>query len=372
MTESDAFLSAIADRPDDDLPRLVYADWLDEHGDPDRAEFIRVQIEHARLPLNDPRRAELLVRERALLAEHRDAWKMPQIPGVAQLFQRGFVDQLDTTGAWLLAHQQTLLAAPMVRELKIRNASSAGMDLAALPGLERIVHLDLTNTLSGPEFIPAFLAAAPLNSLRALTLAGCGFYTWAVPPLLEVERLRQLRRLDLWGNPFGDEGAALIAGSPHLANLTALNLSAHEQQFVDCLHAAGAQALADTPHLTRLRVLDLSDHYIGDAGLIDLVNSPNARSLERLAVAYNEIGELGDSGIEAVVGSANLSNLKELGFGGNKLSPLGAEALAAWPHLEHMRFVDLRECDLGETTLAKLRASPWADRFWLSGAGVSG
>ena len=44
-----ALLTAIADSPDEDTPRLVYADWLDENGDPDKAEFIRVQIELARL-----------------------------------------------------------------------------------------------------------------------------------------------------------------------------------------------------------------------------------------------------------------------------------------------------------------------------------
>ena len=44
------FLRAICENPADDAPRLVYADWLDEHGDPDRAEFIRVQIAHARQP----------------------------------------------------------------------------------------------------------------------------------------------------------------------------------------------------------------------------------------------------------------------------------------------------------------------------------
>jgi len=31
-------------------PRLILSDWLDEHGDPDRTEFIRVQCELARLP----------------------------------------------------------------------------------------------------------------------------------------------------------------------------------------------------------------------------------------------------------------------------------------------------------------------------------
>jgi uncharacterized protein (TIGR02996 family) len=36
-------LRGIVENLDDDGPRLVYADWLDDHGDPERAEFIRVQ-----------------------------------------------------------------------------------------------------------------------------------------------------------------------------------------------------------------------------------------------------------------------------------------------------------------------------------------
>lgn len=47
MTTADAagFLAAILAHPGDDLPRLALADWLDEHDQPDRGEFIRVQCE---------------------------------------------------------------------------------------------------------------------------------------------------------------------------------------------------------------------------------------------------------------------------------------------------------------------------------------
>ncbi len=38
-------LAAVIAQPADDVRRLVLADWLDEHGQPERAEFIRVQIE---------------------------------------------------------------------------------------------------------------------------------------------------------------------------------------------------------------------------------------------------------------------------------------------------------------------------------------
>lgn len=37
MTQDEAFLSAIAESPDDDALRLIYADWLQDHGDPRRS-----------------------------------------------------------------------------------------------------------------------------------------------------------------------------------------------------------------------------------------------------------------------------------------------------------------------------------------------
>ena len=49
-TEEAALLRAVLGRPDDDVPRLVLADWLDEHGQPERAEFVRVQCEANRNP----------------------------------------------------------------------------------------------------------------------------------------------------------------------------------------------------------------------------------------------------------------------------------------------------------------------------------
>jgi uncharacterized protein (TIGR02996 family) len=50
MTDRDALWAAVLAAPADDAPRLVYADWLDEHGEPVLAEFIRVQCKLARLP----------------------------------------------------------------------------------------------------------------------------------------------------------------------------------------------------------------------------------------------------------------------------------------------------------------------------------
>jgi uncharacterized protein (TIGR02996 family) len=91
MTD-DAFLRAILQDPDDDVPRLVYADWLDERGDP-RGEFIRVQCRLATLGPEDARRPSLVRVERGLLERHRDEWLGPLRPLASRwAFRRGFLD----------------------------------------------------------------------------------------------------------------------------------------------------------------------------------------------------------------------------------------------------------------------------------------
>ena len=72
MTERAALVAAIEADPDSDLPRLVFADWLDERGDArdrKRAELIRVQCARAHAPTD-----ALLARERQLLAVLRRVW----------------------------------------------------------------------------------------------------------------------------------------------------------------------------------------------------------------------------------------------------------------------------------------------------------
>ena len=42
MSSEESFMEAILQSPDDDALHLIFADWLEEHGNP-RGEFIRVQ-----------------------------------------------------------------------------------------------------------------------------------------------------------------------------------------------------------------------------------------------------------------------------------------------------------------------------------------
>jgi uncharacterized protein (TIGR02996 family) len=98
MTEREALLRAVCEFPDDDTPRLVFADWLQEHGEDARAEFIRLQIERSRYADDSPEYVALRDREEVIENEHRLKWlaELPQEPGWYWYprFYRGFIDEL--------------------------------------------------------------------------------------------------------------------------------------------------------------------------------------------------------------------------------------------------------------------------------------
>ena len=50
MNQSEILRQAIFDEPNEDAHRLAYADWLEQNGQAERAEFIRTQVEIAQLP----------------------------------------------------------------------------------------------------------------------------------------------------------------------------------------------------------------------------------------------------------------------------------------------------------------------------------
>jgi uncharacterized protein (TIGR02996 family) len=71
---SEKFLAAVRSNPADDLPRLVFADWLDEHNQCDHAEFIRGQIQLHGMNPWDIGYTALDIRCRGLLRRNAEAW----------------------------------------------------------------------------------------------------------------------------------------------------------------------------------------------------------------------------------------------------------------------------------------------------------
>src|SRR4051794_40504879 len=103
MADEEAFLQEIAANPEDDTPRLIFADWLEERGD-SQAEFIRAQCAAARSMAGGSCPPGLQHREQELLRERRAAsLAVLQTLGVRDIrFSRGFVDKIQCDGTRFL------------------------------------------------------------------------------------------------------------------------------------------------------------------------------------------------------------------------------------------------------------------------------
>ena len=71
--EEQAFVQAIVEEPGDEGLRLIFADWLEERGDP-LGEYLRLRCRLARLAAGDPQRPGLEARAAALWGQHGVAW----------------------------------------------------------------------------------------------------------------------------------------------------------------------------------------------------------------------------------------------------------------------------------------------------------
>ena len=126
--EEAAFLAAIEEAPDDDGPRLVYADALLATGDP-RGELIVLQCERARTG------ARATERETALLRTHTRAWLGPvfvhlQIASI--VFERGFLVAGALAGRGGLRTRWPGVAAPAWRTVERLDLDGALVDEGAL------------------------------------------------------------------------------------------------------------------------------------------------------------------------------------------------------------------------------------------------
>jgi hypothetical protein len=334
---------------------------VEEAGDPERGEFIRLQCDLARLPADDPRRPALTVRETELLAANRDRWRVPGLRG-QQGFRRGFVEVLSTAAEWLLDAGTTAALAP-IRVLRLAGANDRLADLARSPVFAHVESLELRNNNLPAGRLERFLTTAPLDRLTSLSLGNCRLWTDHLEGLARSPVAARLTRLDVSGNPIGDGGAALLADAPAFAGLAELLAPSNHLDYENCIHGIGAYRLAESGTLKRLRVLDLERHYVGDAGLIDLITSPNAANLEELNLGYNALGPLGESAFESLAASPHLGNLRRLSLAGAEVNGLAAAAIAGWPRLADGLRIDLRGAELFDSARATLLASPFAGQF---------
>jgi uncharacterized protein (TIGR02996 family) len=194
----DALLKAVIAEPEDDAPRLIYADWLEENGQEARAEFIRVQIELARVTEQRWNYHELRDRNVVLLQRHELGWAGPfREVSRTWSFHRGFIRDTMSDLQTFVKHAGVLFAHSPLQWIIFRNARGCLGQLSSVPQLIRVNRLDMN--------------FERLNDDDAHALARCSY-------------LKCLNHLLLSDNQIGDSGARALASSPYLDSLDSLDL----------------------------------------------------------------------------------------------------------------------------------------------------
>jgi uncharacterized protein (TIGR02996 family) len=246
MTDTEAaLLRAIADYPDEDTPRLAYADFLDEQGGETaaaRAEYIRIQIRRQRGLADKASDAELYRREVELYVAHAATWRLELPAGYEATVvacRRGFWHRAGAAPAAVLAaaddplahlideltltsdpgpHElREMLKLPHVRELValvLRGAIPVGFlgaRVLADSDFPRLVRLGLGGQHVGDAGVRLLCASPSLPRLRELDLALCNITDAGADILLNSALLPRLRRLNLWNNPISPAAARRLA-----------------------------------------------------------------------------------------------------------------------------------------------------------------
>jgi uncharacterized protein (TIGR02996 family) len=301
----EALLAAVADAPDDDAPRLVFADWLDDHGQHDRAELIRVQVALARLPADDDRRPALLARERGLLLANENFWAGPAARVArSYAFRRGFLEEATLADDFDADQAEELLRCPTLRRLRVEGQRRGRRRWPSLSGLEA---LDLSGQPLEAAAVAALVEAVGPGRLKELRLAGCRF-------------------LDL-------DAARGLVGSPLPAGLDVLDLS-ETGLFHDCLRDLLAGLPSPGPF-----VLDLDGCDVRDEGVAALAGASGLCRLERLGLGWCGIS---NEAVGVLAGAERLATLRRLRLAANGLDEAGAlDALLRAPHLAGLSDLDL-------------------------------
>jgi uncharacterized protein (TIGR02996 family) len=237
------FFRDIKEHPDDDTPRLVFADWLQEHGDPAaaaRGEFLRSCVLRHRLSPDDPGYNLLKRREGELFTEYRWAWLGPLADQARSWgFERGLI-QIEAQAEKLLTPEVTAWARTeaglWIDALKLPEIYPGTGNpwiietpvdrLTYSPLLAQLNRLDVSRNANsiGLELVFRALRARRLPFLRQLFLSHNRLTARQAVSLTRCRDFRRLTLLDLRHNRLDDAAAQMLADSPHLLNVSILRL----------------------------------------------------------------------------------------------------------------------------------------------------
>jgi uncharacterized protein (TIGR02996 family) len=331
----DAFLQTILENPDDDTPRLVFADWLEEQGNP-RGTFIRLQCQRAMMTQYDAGWKETLAQEAALLRQFEPDWSKPVLRLVDEVhYRRGFIEHVRVSATKLLNNAARLFRVAPICSIRMSRVDRLP-EVAAAPWLARVRELDLSHNSLGSRSLQALLESEHCRSLRLLRLDHCGLAMSSVRVVAGSASLQGLQSLSVSSNGLGVEGVGTLASSPNLSGLRELDL--HDNHLLaaggvalgaavhfqltklsignNALRSGGVQAIAGSPLCSALRYLDLQNNFVNNIGVQALVESPYLRRLECLNLYRNEVGS---RGVQLLTDSALLANLIYLNLRNNEI-----------------------------------------------------
>jgi uncharacterized protein (TIGR02996 family) len=398
-----AFLAAIHANPDEDTHRLVFADWLDENGDPDRAEFIRAQCELVALPPGDPRRVSPGIREVVLRHRHAHQWveELPKwVRSTAVRFRRGMPANIECTKNEFRRNASALAKRTAVEGVRFKISEGTLGELADLPQLARLREVDPgTSHPVGDQH--KFLASPALTGLQRLDLyLSTGADLRPGNDLIQLPAVQALRELEItwivgrdarpaWSEFFACEFPALRAltfhgavyttagvramlGAPFLPRLEVFKVLTDLSSNHADLWNASADRMAglrmldiaprddpDYPRLLRgLRVpgvRDLRLAYVNNETVRALVKSPLAGQLTRLSLHHHKLTR---AGVAELASSGRLANLLRLSLSYGPVDDDAARALAAGKGLLNLQRLDLDGTQVTPAGLEALARSP--------------
>lgn len=249
MTTHLPFLRAIARTPHDDLPRLVYADVLEESSDPvqvARAHFIRGQIALTTLAHDSPeyQRTDEMVERLKELFHDSWQWDLPEFLRSQRPMHwvRGFIEAAEATLPDLAKAGAELFDTCPIVDLRLK---SSRVDESLRAGaFDELAFLERLTTLRvGPfywpfmaddggtesQFFEEFMAARVWKNVTALDLSGNliddAWLVRFVSRLPEAIFAKTLRTLDLSHcNRITDAGMNALATARSLERLQRLRL----------------------------------------------------------------------------------------------------------------------------------------------------
>ncbi len=331
MSDRDALYAAILAHPDEDTPRLAYADWLDEHGnakDKKHAEFIRAQCELAHLDREDAA-GTLFVLGDALDWRHDSSTvRRLQLQKVVERQHEKMRDlitplQIDPSIVWgkrlvrgfptcvavydfaLSESALMALAAASVQEI---HAFSLPEKVAAVVGAHwpsSVRHL----RISSPPTAAAIEMLAKADRVRGVSSVRFDqTETDAVTAIARSEAWSGVEGLSIYAGSGGDQILSTLAGSPLRERLTTLHLA-----DVRVTTSAGLRAMTRTTW-PRLRTLRLPQTRIGDDAVVALAKSKGFPQLQTLDLSGTRVS---GTGVGAVLSSPTLAQLRDVNFSNN-------------------------------------------------------